>query len=68
MEEQTIVGFQEPEPMQALLNRSKAGTKTKPGSSNFEKQEQKRKPTTRPVISGRKSLGQPGTFWFAKYF
>ena len=39
MEEQTIVGFQEPEPMQALLNRSKAGTKTKPGSSNFEKQE-----------------------------
>ena len=42
------------------------GTKTKQGSSNFEKQELK--PKTKPVTSGRKIWAQPGTFWVSKSF
>ena len=65
--EQTKVDVKEPEWNQEVLKSSKAGSKTEPGSSNFEKQEPKQKPRMKPVTSGLKSWGQLGTnfvvFW-----
>ena len=62
--EQTKVDFQEPEWNQEVKN----GYRNKPGSSNFEKQKLRVKPITKPVTSGKKSRGQPGTSWFSKFF